>query len=213
MKHRSALFLQEVKRSSEQGDTLPLLSFQTAVEVTAGAIRLVAAASFYSTSHNRVLNIPHVLFENLDISINDNNSNNNSNNSNGQETVEEDQQRLQLYPAFGAGTISHHAKKQVIAVWSEFVQRMRTDYGLRVNGITYGRGLMWLAADDREGREAKRTIETSNGCRILWLPSMEFTSGKMTNFKKDPYTTASSNNLPRCVQEIVTKTRTVCLQK
>lgn len=155
MRRRGDLFIDEIKRCVGAGEIgYPILSFQTACIWNLGSIRLGASASFYSRSLSKVVVVNHVLFDTVD---------------------EGEDAKQRLHPSNeGSGEISEKAKGLVVAKWTEFVGRI-SERGLRVQSITYGRGLMWLSEDEA----ATKRIEESNGGvdgehrSIMWLPSMD----------------------------------------
>merc|ERR1711957_412827 len=87
-----------------------------------------------------------------------------------------------LYPSFGgSGSLSTAAKERVVTYLTDFVRLLST-YVIRVNGMTYGRGLMWLNGD----KHVQETIEKHNGevdgvnPKIMFVPSTDYAMEDMT---------------------------------
>mmetsp|Transcript_46483 Transcript_46483/g.55901 ORF Transcript_46483/g.55901 Transcript_46483/m.55901 type:complete len:269 (+) Transcript_46483:59-865(+) len=117
-------------------------------------IRLVAAAHFYD-GEPKIREVNRIMFECVD---------------EGEEAMR------RLYPSSGgSGSLSTDVKERVVIHLTDFVRRLNK-YGIHVNSMTYGRGLMWLSGDE----QVQETIEKHNGevneghCKIMYVASTDY---------------------------------------
>lgn len=161
---RQGLFFKEVARSYSAFDRgygfkKNQISFQICC-VAIPTVKFVALANFFD-NQDTILTVSHVSVVDLGL---------------GEEDVKN------LMPdddPDNPGDIPEHCREFVLTTLSNLVKSVH-DNGLHVQGVTYGRGLMWLMDD--QYNEKKEEIDEGNGMtygvvrKIMWNPDFGYAS-------------------------------------
>jgi hypothetical protein len=140
MKHRSILFLEEVKRSMECDEPGIFLTACVVYQHNFGMARLSCSASFYAEG---IVCVSRVVYECVD---------------------EGTEAQRALY---GSGKISDKCHQRVIEALGSFFS-LANEHGVCINGVTYGQGLTWMNDEEfLEGNDARNLKEMNNGHQLM----------------------------------------------
>lgn len=161
LKDRTNAFLEEAKRCmnilKKNGSANTDIGIAAGCIHDIGKVRLVCAATCFDPEMRKVM-VNHVVYEAI-----------------GEGGVDV---RRRLHPPRGSGDIPTECRTRVLETLTAFVRRTNEEFGMQIQSITYGRGLMWLREKDH--KDAKEEMDNLNGTafgvtkRIMWMPDMSY---------------------------------------
>jgi len=164
MMDRAGAFLDEAKRcldaglkDDKHGFRRATIALQAGVVFNLDRCRLQCAATLHDWEAHDVVSVNHVIFDAVD---------------------EGEEARRRLHPpGYGAGDISAECRKRVVEKLEAFILKAN-QHGITVQGITYGRGLMWMSDEEFQKSEPKKRLEAANGGDLMmWIPDQGYAMG------------------------------------